>query len=86
MKERKEIVKEMHFETGIYQVRGFEVTTRYDDMSGDMVMSTISISSKCSYGCKETITITSKDALHRLIKLLQHVETDINFDVDYWGE
>lgn len=83
MKERKETVKEMHFETGIYKVRGFEVTTRYDDMSGDMVLNTISISSNGSYGI---ITINSKDALHRLIKLLKTVETSINFDTDYWGE
>lgn len=83
---KEKAVNEMHFETGIYKVRGFEAITRYDDMSGDMVMSTISINSTCTYGTNESITITSKDALHRLIHLLKYVDDSIRFDSDYWGE
>lgn len=84
-KKIREPVQETHFETDIYFLDGFEVTTHYDDVSSDMLLRTIIITKEKPFNGIETMTLHSKESLRNLISLLQHVDTNISMDSDFWG-
>lgn len=81
----REPVQETHFETDIYFLDGFEVTTHYDDVSSDMLLRTIIITRSKPFNSTETMTLHSKESLRNLISLLQHVDANISMDSDFWG-